>query len=89
VLVGTPTFGKGSVQLIFDLSDGSSLHVTNAVWLTPNRHEIEGAGLTPDLEVVLTDEDRQQERDPQLDAAVDYLRGPSNLPVSSESSLSE
>jgi carboxyl-terminal processing protease len=89
VLVGTPTFGKGSVQLIFDLSDGSSLHVTNAVWLTPNRHEIEGAGLTPDLEVALTDEDRQQERDPQLDAAVDYLRGPSNLPVSSESSLSE
>jgi carboxyl-terminal processing protease len=89
VLVGTPTFGKGSVQLIFDLSDGSSLHVTNAVWLTPNRHEIEGVGLTPDLEVALTDEDRQQERDPQLDAAVDYLRGPSHLPVSSESSLSE
>jgi carboxyl-terminal processing protease len=89
VLVGTPTFGKASVQLIFDLSDGSSLHVTNAVWLTPSRHEIEGAGLTPDLEVAFTDEDRQQERDPQLDAAIAYLRGPSSLPASSESSLSE
>jgi carboxyl-terminal processing protease len=89
VLVGTPTFGKASVQLIFDLSDGSSLHVTNAVWLTPSRHEIEGAGLTPDLEVALTDEDRQQERDPQLDAAIAYLNGPSHRPSSSESSLSE
>lgn len=89
VLVGTQTFGKASVQLIFDLSDGSSLHVTNAVWLTPGRHEIEGAGLTPDIEVALTDEDRQQERDPQLDAAIAHLRGPSSLPSSSESSLSE
>jgi carboxyl-terminal processing protease len=89
VLVGTPTFGKASVQLIFDLSDGSSLHVTNAVWLTPSRHEIEGVGLTPDLEVTLTDEDRQQGRDPQLDAAIDYLRGPSGAPSSSESKLSE
>jgi carboxyl-terminal processing protease len=89
VLVGTPTFGKASVQLIFDLSDGSSLHVTNAVWLTPSRHEIEGAGLTPDFEVALTDEDRQQERDPQLDAAIDYLRGPSDLSSFPESSLSE
>lgn len=89
VLVGTPTFGKASVQLIFDLSDGSSLHVTNAVWLTPSRHEIEGAGLTPDLEVALTDEDRQQDRDPQLDAAIEYLRGPGGLPSASESSLSE
>jgi carboxyl-terminal processing protease len=89
VLVGTQTFGKASVQLIFDLSDGSSLHVTNAVWLTPSRHEIEGAGLTPDLEVTFTDEDRQQERDPQLDAAIATLRGPAGLSSSSESSLSE
>jgi carboxyl-terminal processing protease len=89
VLVGTPTYGKASVQLIFDLSDGSSLHVTNAVWLTPSRHEIEGAGLSPDLEVALTDEDRQQARDPQLDAAIAHLRGTSKVSSSSESSLSE
>ena len=89
VLVGTPTFGKASVQLLFDLSDGSSLHVTNARWLTPSRHEIEGAGLTPDIEVALTDQDRQQERDPQLDAAIAHLHGPSGLSTSLESSLSE
>jgi carboxyl-terminal processing protease len=89
VLVGTPTFGKASVQLIFDLSDGSSLHVTNAVWLTPSRHAIEGAGLKPDIEIALTDEDRQQERDPQLDAAIAYLVEPSSLPSAAESSLSE
>jgi carboxyl-terminal processing protease len=89
VLVGTPTFGKASVQLIFDLSDGSSLHVTNAVWLTPSRHEIEGSGLSPDLAIELTDEDRQQARDPQLDAAIAHLRGSSTVSSSSESSLSE
>jgi carboxyl-terminal processing protease len=73
-LVGEKTFGKGSVQLIYDLSDGSSLHVTAARWLTPNRHQIDGAGLTPDVEIVLTEQDRQQGRDPQLDRAVELLQ---------------
>lgn len=50
-LVGQQTFGKGSVQLIHELSDKSSLHVTNAEWLTPNGHAITGAGLTPDQPV--------------------------------------
>ncbi len=48
VLVGESTYGKGSVQQVYDLSDGSSLHVTSAVWLTPHQHPIEGTGLTPD-----------------------------------------
>ena len=48
-LLGEPTFGKGSVQLVHELVDGSSLHVTSAHWFTPNRHAIEGVGLTPDL----------------------------------------
>jgi len=73
-LVGEKTFGKGSVQLIYDLSDGSSLHVTAARWLTPNRHQIDGAGLTPDIEITLTEQDRQQGRDPQLDRAVELLQ---------------
>jgi carboxyl-terminal processing protease len=72
-LVGTRTFGKASVQLVFELSDGSSLHVTNARWLTPSRYEIEGAGLTPDLEVEFTDVDRQENRDPQLETAIAVL----------------
>lgn len=50
-LVGEKSFGKGSVQLIFDLSDGSSVHVTAAKWMTPNRNEIDGKGLLPDIEV--------------------------------------
>lgn len=49
-LVGEKTYGKGSVQLIRDLSDGSSMHVTVARWQTPNGHEINGVGLAPDVE---------------------------------------
>lgn len=50
-LVGEKTFGKGSVQLIHELADQSSLHVTNAQWLTPNRHPITALGLQPDVPV--------------------------------------
>lgn len=48
-LVGSQTFGKGSVQLIHELGDRSSLHVTNAEWLTPSGQQITGQGLTPDV----------------------------------------
>jgi carboxyl-terminal processing protease len=73
ILVGQKTFGKGSVQSVFDLSDGSSVHITSAQWLTPNRNQISGQGLTPDLEVPLTDTDRADGRDPQLERAIQYL----------------
>lgn len=55
-LVGEKTYGKGSVQLIHELPDASSLHVTNAQWLTPNRHPITGNGLQPEV-VVMTGND--------------------------------
>ena len=74
VLIGTKTFGKASVQLIFDLSDGSSVHVTNARWLTPSMQEIDGIGLTPDIEIEYTAEDREEDRDPQLARALEYLK---------------
>lgn len=48
-LIGEATFGKGSVQLIFELADGSSLHITSARWLTPDRQTLDGSGLTPDV----------------------------------------
>jgi len=70
ILVGEKTFGKGSVQLIFVLSDGSSLHVTSAVWLLPDHQPIGPDGLAPDMEVSRTDE----LRDAQLDRAVRYLQ---------------
>jgi carboxyl-terminal processing protease len=47
-LIGERTFGKGSVQLVHELVDASSLHVTNAHWYTPNGHALEGVGLIPD-----------------------------------------
>ena len=51
-LVGEKTFGKGSVQLIHELPDQSSLHVTNAQWFTPDRRPITGHGLVPDVPIV-------------------------------------
>jgi carboxyl-terminal processing protease len=69
LLVGDDTFGKGSVQEIHDLSDGSSLHVTAAIWLTPNGHEIDQQGLKPDIEVG----DSDAPGDEQLNRAVVYL----------------
>ena len=53
-LVGVKTFGKGSVQEDFHLADGSDLHLTVAYWLTPNRHSIDKAGITPDTAVTLS-----------------------------------
>jgi carboxyl-terminal processing protease len=70
ILIGEATFGKGSVQLIFDLSDGSSLHVTAARWYTPNRHQLDGVGLTPDL--IVASEGGSSE-DTQLKRAITFL----------------
>lgn len=74
-LVGEKTFGKGSVQEVHELPDGSSLHVTVARWLTPGRKQIDGAGLEPDVVIGLTSDDRANGLDPQLDRAVDWLGG--------------
>jgi carboxyl-terminal processing protease len=73
VLVGQKTFGKGSVQQAFDLSDGSSVHITSSKWLTPNRRQIDQQGLIPDLDVPITDEDRNQGRDTQFERALEVL----------------
>lgn len=72
-LVGEKSYGKGSVQSVVDLSDGSSLHITSAQWETPNRHQISGQGLTPDIDAAITEDDRAQGLDPQLERAVMYL----------------
>ncbi|MFZ2520410.1 MAG: S41 family peptidase, partial [Anaerolineae bacterium] len=73
-LVGTKTFGKGSVQLPQTLSDGSMLRVTIAHWFTPKGRGIHGTGLEPDIPIELSEQDRSAGRDPQLDKAVEYLR---------------
>ena len=52
LLVGQTTFGKGSVQQIFRLSDDSSLHITSAEWFTPAHHTLDGVGLQPDIPMI-------------------------------------
>jgi carboxyl-terminal processing protease len=73
VLVGEQTYGKGSVQSVYDLSDGSSVHITHAQWFTPNRRAISGEGLEPDVPVSISEEDRNAGRDTQLEQAIEYL----------------
>lgn len=73
-VIGSQTFGKGSVQELIELDAGSSLKVTIARWLTPNGLSISEGGLTPDIVVERTAEDRMAERDPQLDAALEFLK---------------
>ncbi len=72
-LIGEQTFGKGSVQELIDLPDGSSLKVTIARWLTPNGNSISEGGLIPDIVVPRTVADREADKDPQLDAALEFL----------------
>ena len=71
VLIGATTFGKGSVQMVHTLSDGSQLRVTAAHWFTPNGRLIEGYGIEPDIKLELTGDDAVQ-------WAIDYLL--ENLP---------
>ncbi|MGI6374222.1 MAG: S41 family peptidase [Patescibacteria group bacterium] len=73
-LVGEQTFGKGSVQSIQGLSDGSSLKITVAKWLTPAGDFINDKGISPDIEVGLTIDDFNNDRDPQLDQAIKTLK---------------
>jgi carboxyl-terminal processing protease len=72
-LIGTRTFGKGSVQELVDLGGGAELKVTIARWLTPNGNSISDGGLQPDIQATRTQEDYTAGRDPQMDAAVRYL----------------
>lgn len=73
-LVGEKTFGKGSVQSLEKLKDGSEIKVTIAKWLTPTGKAIDGEGIKPDIEVKLTDDDLKNNRDPQLDKALELIK---------------
>jgi carboxyl-terminal processing protease len=74
VLIGEPTFGKGSVQLPKDLSDGSSVRVTVATWLTPSGKQIQGHGLVPNIEVRPSPEDEKAKRDVILEKALEWFK---------------
>lgn len=98
IILGEKTFGKGSVQSIMPLQDGSALRLTTAKYYTPSHKVIHEEGITPDIPVTMTDaeerdvllqrvpgglesldpKERQrvaEARDPQLDRAMDLLKG--------------
>lgn len=71
VIVGERSTGKARSQQTFVFDDGSALHISTAVYLTPNRVDLSAAGgLVPDIEVILS-----ADSDNQLQAAVDHLIG--------------
>jgi carboxyl-terminal processing protease len=61
ILIGQRTYGKGSVQLIFRLSDDSSVHITAAEWFTPSRAPLDGNGLEPDISMIPAEDGRDVE----------------------------
>lgn len=69
-LVGTTTYGKGIVQEIIDLDDGSSLKLTIAEYFTPDGRNIHKKGIEPDVEVEYEKNEEDPDADNQLDAAL-------------------
>jgi carboxyl-terminal processing protease len=72
-LVGSQSFGKGSVQEVVKVTDDTLLKITVAKWLTPNGTSLSDTGLTPDYIVEVTEEDIENKKDAQLDKAVEIL----------------
>jgi len=72
-LIGENTFGKGTVQNLESLPDGSSLKLTVAEWLTPDKISINEVGISPDIFVELSEDDYNNDLDPQMDKALEYL----------------
>lgn len=74
-IIGNQSFGKGSVQELLNLDDGSSLKVTVARWLTPAGVSISDGGLSPNIVVSITPENRAAGVDAQREAAIKFLNG--------------
>jgi carboxyl-terminal processing protease len=73
-LIGEKSFGKGSVQEVLNLRDGSYLKITIAKWLTPNGNSISEVGLDPDVKVENTNQDTNPEKDSQLEKALEIIK---------------
>lgn len=72
-LLGEKSFGKGSVQELVDLPEGGAVKVTVAKWITPSGKNLNKEGLKPDIEVKLTEDDIKNQKDPQLDKALEEI----------------
>ena len=75
-IVGTQTYGKGVVQQIFDLGDGTSVKLTIAEYFTPNGRSIDGEGITPDVEVEYEADENNPEADNQLELSLIHISEP-------------
>lgn len=73
-LIGARTFGKGLVQKINYLQDGAELNLTIARYFTPSGRDIDKKGIAPDIPIPYTEEDLKNNRDPQKEAAIRFLR---------------
>ncbi len=73
-LYGQKSYGKGSVQEIYPLPGGSEIKITVAKWHRPNGQNIDKKGINPDKEIKMTDDDYKNNRDPQKEAALEFLR---------------
>jgi len=73
ILVGNQSFGKGTVQQLIEYNDGSQLKLTYAEWKSPGFHSINNIGIAPEIFVEMTEENRIQGEDPQLDEALEEL----------------
>jgi carboxyl-terminal processing protease len=74
-VVGTLTYGKGSVQDYRELDDGSAVKITTAEWYTPEGRSINETGIEPDITIDYTLEDYEADLDPQKDTAVEIILG--------------
>lgn len=73
-LIGVKTFGKGSVQQLEKMTGGSSLRITIARWLTPKGDYIMEKGIEPDINIEISNDDYNSNRDPQLEKAIEILK---------------
>lgn len=73
-MIGEQSYGKGTVQQLLDLKDGSSVKLTIAHWVMPKGQVLEGTGIKPDYEVKMTEDDYKNNKDPQLDKAREVLK---------------
>ncbi|WP_371372039.1 S41 family peptidase [Sporomusa aerivorans] len=71
-LIGTKTYGKGSVQTVIRLDEGSAIKLTIAKYLTPKDRSINGVGIEPDIKIELPE---TRDKDVQLDKAIEVLKG--------------
>jgi len=72
-IVGDTSFGKGLVQRIVYLSDGSIIKITTEEWYTPRDKQIHEIGIEPDIKIEITKEDIEKEKDPQLEKAIELI----------------